>query len=76
MICGFVSFPGYDICTLPIDRGLCSNWTIRWYYKVSETGVGMCDRFWFGGCEEEGNGNRFLNQSDCEAACGTFTTSI
>jgi len=63
-----LSSPGYDVCRLLKEPGECGNWTVRWYYKADDS---RCDRFWFGQCG--GNGNNFLTQEACEAACGECT---
>lgn len=51
-------------CSLSTDRGPCHNFTAHWYYDVN---YGGCSRFWYGGCE--GNGNRFDSKEECEAVC-------
>ncbi|XP_052743989.1 papilin isoform X2 [Bicyclus anynana] len=51
-------------CALPQDKGSCGNFSVYWFYDIS---YGGCVRFWYGGCE--GNGNRFLTQEECEDVC-------
>lgn len=53
-----------EVCGLPKERGSCRNFTVKWYF---DTHYGGCNRFWYGGCE--GNGNRFSSQEQCELAC-------
>ncbi|KAK2706695.1 hypothetical protein QYM36_014662 [Artemia franciscana] len=55
--------PG-DICGLEKDRGPCRNFTVKWFF---DTEYGGCSRFWYGGCE--GNGNRFMSQDECKSTC-------
>ncbi|XP_060580816.1 papilin-like [Ruditapes philippinarum] len=56
---------GYDVCSLPKDAGSCSDWEVRWFFN---TELQRCDRFWYGGCNE-GNGNNFLNDKECQRQC-------
>ncbi|PZC74553.1 hypothetical protein B5X24_HaOG207687 [Helicoverpa armigera] len=51
-------------CSLPTDPGSCHNFTAMWYYDLA---YGGCSRFWYGGCE--GNGNRFATKEECEDVC-------
>ncbi|XP_048486291.1 papilin isoform X3 [Plutella xylostella] len=51
-------------CALKTDRGPCRNYSVSWYYDIE---YGGCSRFWYGGCE--GNGNRFSSQEECQDVC-------
>ncbi|KAK2191742.1 hypothetical protein NP493_46g01054 [Ridgeia piscesae] len=51
-------------CGLPHERGPCSNYTVRWAFDAS---YGECSRFWYGGCE--GNGNNFETKEECRKGC-------
>ncbi|KAM6470386.1 collagen alpha-1(VII) chain [Liasis olivaceus] len=53
-----------DLCTLHLEEGTCSKYTLRWYYnkKVLE-----CRPFLYSGCG--GNSNRFSSKEDCELHC-------
>ncbi|KAF9413440.1 hypothetical protein HW555_008332, partial [Spodoptera exigua] len=51
-------------CSLPTDPGSCHNFTAMWYFDMT---YGGCSRFWYGGCE--GNGNRFATKEDCMNVC-------
>ncbi|CAH1637578.1 unnamed protein product [Spodoptera littoralis] len=51
-------------CSLPTDPGSCHNFTAMWYFDMT---YGGCSRFWYGGCE--GNGNVFATKEDCEDVC-------
>ncbi|XP_059058317.1 papilin-like [Achroia grisella] len=51
-------------CSLLTDRGSCHNYTVYWFYDME---YGGCSRFWYGGCE--GNGNRFSTKEECEDIC-------
>ncbi|XP_072930145.1 papilin isoform X3 [Epargyreus clarus] len=51
-------------CSLATDRGPCRNFTVHWFYDMT---YGGCSRFWYGGCE--GNGNRFVSKEECEDVC-------
>lgn len=46
--------------------GPCQNYSVKWYFDIS---YGRCTRFWYGGCE--GNGNRFNTENECEKVCVT-----
>ncbi|XP_077535962.1 uncharacterized protein LOC144148277 [Haemaphysalis longicornis] len=46
------------------DLGPCRNYSVNWFFSVAD---GRCTRFWYGGCE--GNGNRFNSQEECEETC-------
>ncbi|PIK34290.1 secreted protein, partial [Apostichopus japonicus] len=50
------------VCQLPLEVGPCEALFQRWGF-----GDGECVQFTYGGCL--GNGNNFLSQADCEAAC-------
>ncbi|XP_022817707.1 papilin-like isoform X2 [Spodoptera litura] len=51
-------------CSLPTDPGSCLNFTAMWYFDMT---YGGCSRFWYGGCEA--NGNVFATKEDCEDVC-------
>lgn len=51
-------------CGLKFERGPCRNYSVGWFY---DTEYGGCSRFWYGGCE--GNGNRFSSKEECEDTC-------
>ncbi|XP_053155536.1 collagen alpha-1(VII) chain isoform X2 [Hemicordylus capensis] len=51
-------------CTLPLDEGDCSRYTLRWYYNNK---VSKCRPFIYSGCR--GNRNRFSSKEDCELQC-------
>lgn len=53
-----------DVCQLDYDAGRCSEYSVKWYFNVHS---GECLRFWYGGCE--GNGNRFNTREDCDIRC-------
>ncbi|UYV74611.1 PAPLN [Cordylochernes scorpioides] len=53
-----------DVCSLDKERGPCHNYTVKWYFDMA---YGGCSRFWYGGCD--GNGNRFATLEACEQAC-------
>ncbi|KAI1288315.1 Papilin [Halotydeus destructor] len=53
-----------ETCSLPKERGTCRNYTVKWYFDMQ---YGGCTRFWYGGCD--GNGNRFNSQKECERVC-------
>ncbi|XP_025104034.1 papilin-like isoform X1 [Pomacea canaliculata] len=55
-----------DVCSLPSDRGPCSNYSIWWHYDSESK---QCQRFYYGGCQ--GNGNRFSSRDECEQRCLT-----
>ncbi|XP_072145614.1 uncharacterized protein [Dermacentor andersoni] len=54
------------VCGLPEERGPCHNYTVYWFFSVTD---GRCNRFWYGGCE--GNGNRFNSEEECKNTCVT-----
>ncbi|KAI8425354.1 hypothetical protein MSG28_007115 [Choristoneura fumiferana] len=51
-------------CALPAVQGPCHNYSAYWFF---DTQYGGCSRFWYGGCE--GNGNRFATKEECEDVC-------
>lgn len=53
-----------DSCTIEKQRGPCRNYTVKWFYDME---YGGCSRFWYGGCE--GNGNRFKSKEECTGVC-------
>ena len=59
-----VPTPFPAICGHPKERGTCADYSIKWYYDVA---YGDCTRFWYGGCE--GNGNIFEDKDACRAQC-------
>ncbi|KAG1650386.1 Papilin [Nymphon striatum] len=52
-------------CFLDYEIGPCTDSAIYWYYDYK---TGICDRFYFSGCD--GNQNRFKSRSECEQKCG------
>uniref|UniRef100_A0A7M4FJQ7 BPTI/Kunitz inhibitor domain-containing protein n=1 Tax=Crocodylus porosus TaxID=8502 RepID=A0A7M4FJQ7_CROPO len=59
-----VSFLPADPCSLPLDEGNCSRFTLRWYYNQR---VAECRPFIYSGCG--GNLNRFYAKEDCDHQC-------
>uniref|UniRef100_A0A8C0GBP7 Collagen alpha-1(VII) chain n=1 Tax=Chelonoidis abingdonii TaxID=106734 RepID=A0A8C0GBP7_CHEAB len=59
----FFSLPA-DLCSLPLDEGDCSRFTLRWYYNQK---VAECRPFVYSGCR--GNLNRFYTKEDCDLQC-------
>jgi len=53
-----------EVCGLDRVRGPCRNFTVKWFFDME---YGGCSRFWWGGCE--GNGNRFNSQDECKSTC-------
>ena len=51
-------------CGLSHERGSCTNYTVRWAF---DSAYGECSRFWFGGCD--GNGNNFETKEECRQGC-------
>ncbi|XP_034057186.1 collagen alpha-6(VI) chain isoform X2 [Gymnodraco acuticeps] len=60
------SFGSKDSCFQQQDVGICSNYTMMWFFDSEQS---ECARFWFGGCG--GNKNRFTTQDECENLCLT-----
>lgn len=54
-----------EACSLPKDNGPCREFTVKWFYDGVD--YGGCNRFWYGGCE--GNGNRFKSLEECRGVC-------
>ncbi|KAK4325646.1 hypothetical protein Pmani_003739 [Petrolisthes manimaculis] len=53
-----------DICSQPVEAGMCSGGEARWYYN---TETRKCEPFLYSGCG--GNGNNFKSKYQCEARC-------
>ncbi|KAL5106906.1 Kunitz-type U15-theraphotoxin-Hs1g [Taenia crassiceps] len=53
-----------DICSLPIETGLCLAHFEKWGFDSTK---GRCVRFTYGGCG--GNRNRFDTRKECRKAC-------
>ncbi|XP_018562061.1 papilin [Anoplophora glabripennis] len=51
-------------CSLPKERGTCRNYTVKWFFDMD---YGGCSRFWYGGCD--GNGNRYKTKEECDQVC-------
>uniref|UniRef100_A0A8C3RII3 Collagen alpha-1(VII) chain n=1 Tax=Chelydra serpentina TaxID=8475 RepID=A0A8C3RII3_CHESE len=62
-VCSLFFLPA-DPCSLPLDEGDCSRFTLRWYYNQK---VAECRPFIYSGCR--GNLNRFYTQEDCDLQC-------
>ncbi|KAF6098975.1 collagen type VII alpha 1 chain [Phyllostomus discolor] len=58
---------GEDPCSLPLDEGSCTAYTLRWYHRAGAGGPGGCHPFVYGGCG--GNANRFGTREACERRC-------
>lgn len=57
---------GSDLCSLPLDEGSCTAYTLRWYHRAVPGGT-ACHPFVYGGCK--GNANRFGTREACERRC-------
>ncbi|MEJ1285828.1 collagen type VII alpha 1 [Cricetulus griseus] len=57
---------GSDPCSLPLDEGSCTAYTLRWYHRAVPGGT-ACHPFVYGGCG--GNANRFGTREACERRC-------
>ncbi|VDM19646.1 unnamed protein product [Hydatigera taeniaeformis] len=53
-----------DVCTQPIEPGVCKAHTKSWGYDPAK---GSCVRFIYGGCG--GNENRFKTKKECKQTC-------
>ncbi|XP_006893082.1 PREDICTED: collagen alpha-1(VII) chain [Elephantulus edwardii] len=62
-----VPWEGDDPCSLPLDEGSCTAYTLRWYHRAVAGGIGACRPFVYGGCK--GNANRFGTREACEHRC-------
>ena len=51
-------------CSLPPENGPCDGVCPRWYY---DNNTKTCRQFQYGCCG--GNGNNFLTEKECYAAC-------
>uniref|UniRef100_H0W5D3 Collagen alpha-1(VII) chain n=1 Tax=Cavia porcellus TaxID=10141 RepID=H0W5D3_CAVPO len=58
---------GPDPCSLPLDEGSCTAYTLRWYHRAVPGGKEACHPFVYGGCG--GNANRFGTREACERHC-------
>uniref|UniRef100_A0A8I4A3K6 Collagen alpha-1(VII) chain n=1 Tax=Callithrix jacchus TaxID=9483 RepID=A0A8I4A3K6_CALJA len=56
-----------DPCSLPLDEGSCTTYTLRWYHRAVPGGMEACHPFVYGGCG--GNANRFGTREACERRC-------
>lgn len=56
-----------DPCSLPLDEGSCTAYTLRWYHRAVPGGKEACHPFVYGGCG--GNANRFGTREACERHC-------
>ncbi|KAB1264320.1 Collagen alpha-1 chain [Camelus dromedarius] len=56
-----------DPCSLPLDEGSCTAYTLRWYHRAMPGGMEACHPFVYGGCG--GNANRFGTREACERRC-------
>ncbi|PNJ31980.1 collagen alpha-1(VII) chain isoform X2 [Pongo abelii] len=56
-----------DPCSLPLDEGSCTAYTLRWYHRAVTGGTEACHPFVYGGCG--GNANRFGTREACERRC-------
>ncbi|KAL5106972.1 Kunitz-type serine protease inhibitor spermatin [Taenia crassiceps] len=53
-----------NICTLPMDKGLCKSHIKSYAYNPKKN---RCERFFYTGCG--GNANRFKHKRDCKRYC-------
>ena len=63
-----IYFSKSQTCSLPRDSGPCRALFIKYYYDGTQ-----CTDFVYGGCG--GNANRFDSIKECEAVCGTTTST-
>ncbi|MBZ3877345.1 Collagen alpha-1(VII) chain, partial [Sciurus carolinensis] len=56
-----------DPCSLPLDEGSCTAYTLRWYHRAVPGSTESCHPFVYGGCG--GNANRFGTREACERRC-------
>ncbi|XP_054201146.1 collagen alpha-1(VII) chain isoform X1 [Homo sapiens] len=56
-----------DPCSLPLDEGSCTAYTLRWYHRAVTGSTEACHPFVYGGCG--GNANRFGTREACERRC-------
>lgn len=61
------AWDGADPCSLPLDEGSCTAYTLRWYHRAVAGGTESCHPFVYGGCG--GNANRFGTREACERRC-------
>ncbi|KAM5154438.1 collagen alpha-1(VII) chain [Callospermophilus lateralis] len=62
-----VPWDGDDPCSLPLDEGSCTAFTLRWYHRAVPGRTKTCHPFVYGGCG--GNANRFGTREACERRC-------
>nr|XP_023024406.1 papilin-like [Leptinotarsa decemlineata] len=51
-------------CSLPKEKGSCRDFKVKWFFDME---YGGCSRFWYGGCD--GNGNRYNTKEECDSIC-------
>jgi len=56
--------PTGNLCTLPLDAGICAGVCPRYYFNQT---TGQCEEFMYGCCG--GNANNFATLEDCQNAC-------
>ncbi|KFD69126.1 hypothetical protein M514_02993, partial [Trichuris suis] len=56
------SAPVGDVCSLPVEGGLCKEASGKWYFDSEKA---VCVMLIFGGCEEGG----FDSEKDCQKRC-------
>ena len=54
------------VCHLPKETESCGDYTIKWFF---DSAVGICTRFWYGGCDPGASANRFDSETDCSGIC-------
>lgn len=55
-----------SLCLLPADPGRCRGGFQMYYYDADSR---QCRKFIYGGCDE-GNGNKFATEEECDQRCG------
>ncbi|KAK9886678.1 hypothetical protein WA026_017598 [Henosepilachna vigintioctopunctata] len=62
--CEEIPVNAQESCNMDKERGSCGNYSVKWFFDKD---YGGCSRFWYGGCE--GNGNRFKSKEECDNIC-------